>query len=928
MNIGLRQRLIILIFSGLFVAMAMIGTYRYFMEKQIMIDTARAQGEQSCKLMAELLGPPLQAGDVDSTNALVVNFMKSAEIQEVVILDRAGQEIVRRENPGAEKRIALPSRQILYRNTDFGKLSISVYPENMEKRLRMQALGVLVEYFIVFSIVAVILILSITRSITKPIKELSRTVKELIDGKDFTRRVEVRGHGEIGDLANGINYLIERLEQFIVEMGDIASQINKLSPRLIADAREVRKDAEAAAAATSTVSAAVSQMSSSLQSFSESAESLSTSAEETSSAILEMNASSQEVARHTHEFTSSVEDVTTSVTEMIASLREVGGNVESLSSAAEETSASTIQIESTVREVERAAQESSHLSHQVSREAQEIGVKSIEETRSAIDAIKEAVTRYSDLVLRLGKRSEEIGKILGVIVEVTEKTNLLALNASILAAQAGEHGKGFAVVAEEIKALADRTAASAQDIAKLITTVQKESREAVTAMSGSLEAVEEGVRRSREAGVALEKILQSSTRSAEMAAMIERAMNEQARGIKQVSDAVNNVKQMATQIMSATHAQTKGTEMILHASEGMRDIARQVKNAMVEQTRGGKQIVEASDNVTKRAGAIAGATREQRLSIRQILESMEQIQDLPRQTVRRVESMATAIETLGGQAELLNQELVTMIVKRGRHYVRGGTLNLSVIPFDTPQNIQRRFGPLLEYLNRATGRKLELTVAADFAQMLVDLAEQKTDMVFLTPLTYIQARKKIGVLPLVKALRDRMPFTHAVIVTRPDSGITSLQDLRGKRFAFGDKRSTSSFHVPRALLAAAGIMLEDLQEYAFLGQQDAIVKAVLAGEYDAGGIRERAGGMFENRGLAVLERSTEIPGRNICVSPQLDQQTSDLFKQALVALDHNTTEHASILGMIDADCMGFAVATDEEYDGLRNLMGKIQGAET
>ena len=98
-----------------------------------------------------------------------------------------------------------------------------------------------------------------------------------------------------------------------------------------------------------------------------------------------------------------------------------------------------------------------------------------------------------------------------MIVEVTERTNLLALNASILAAQAGEHGRGFAVVAEEIKALADRTAGSAQDITKLITAVQKETKEAVAAMSDSLAAVEEGVQRSQEAGAALDKILASST---------------------------------------------------------------------------------------------------------------------------------------------------------------------------------------------------------------------------------------------------------------------------------------------------------------------------------------------------------------------------------------------------------------------------------
>jgi methyl-accepting chemotaxis protein len=129
-------------------------------------------------------------------------------------------------------------------------------------------------------------------------------------------------------------------------------------------------------------------------------------------------------------------------------------------------------------------------------------------------------------------------------------------------------------------------------------------------MTDSLTAVKEGVSRSQDAGAALDKILTSSSRSAETANMIERAMAEQSRGIKQVSEAVGNVKQMMNQIATATQAQSKGSEMILTAAEGMRDIARQVKNAMTEQGRGGKQIAEAAENVTARAGTIA--SRHQR----------------------------------------------------------------------------------------------------------------------------------------------------------------------------------------------------------------------------------------------------------------------------------------------------------------------------
>ncbi len=665
MKIGIRQRLIFLLFSGLFLTMSLIGAYRYFMEKQAVLGNTRVQGEQSGKFMAEFAAPLLMTSDYSSLHYMARNFMHTPDGQEVVITDNGGRELVRVAKPSLdEKRISLGPFPITSNETTFGEMRIAVYPADLESRLRTYAVSAFIEHAFIFFILAGLLYFSVSRTVTGPVRELGSAVKDVIERKDFTRRADARRADEIGTLAAGLNYLIERLEQFVVDMSAIALRINDLSPRISTAIHEIQQNSAAESSTMANVVSSIGKMSSSVQSVAESAESLSTSAEESSSAILEMNASNQEVTRHTGELTSSVEDVTTSVMEMIAAIREVAQHIEAVSSAAEETSASAIQIEATVREVEQGAKESSRLSHQVSAEARDIGVRSIEKTAIAMNKIKESVTRYSDLVTRLGKRSEEIGKILGVIVEVTERTNLLALNASILAAQAGEHGKGFAVVAEEIKALAERTSGSAKDIAKLITSVQKEAKEAVAAMTDSLAAVDEGVSRSEEAGSALNKIVASSGRSAETANMIERAMTEQSRGVKQVSESVANVKQMMKQITSAMQAQSKGTEMILNAAEEMRDIARRVHNAMMEQERGGKQIAIAAENVTARAGKIAASTWEQGQVGSQVLEDMERVQDLPRRNMKRMESLAAEVKSLEEQTELLNRELVTMTVRK------------------------------------------------------------------------------------------------------------------------------------------------------------------------------------------------------------------------------------------------------------------------
>jgi phosphonate transport system substrate-binding protein len=382
---------------------------------------------------------------------------------------------------------------------------------------------------------------------------------------------------------------------------------------------------------------------------------------------------------------------------------------------------------------------------------------------------------------------------------------------------------------------------------------------------------------------------------------------------------------MMEQIAAATQAQNKGTEMILRTAEDMRDISRRVKTAMSEQGRGGQQIAAAADNVTARAGTIATGTREQRMAIVQILKSIERIQGLPRENRKRMEDLAAVLKALGEQADLLKQKFGGITVSKGRR--ANGKLLMGVIPLDAPAEMYRRFTPLADYLGRTIGRRVELSTAVDFAQTVSDLAEGSTDLAFLTPTTYIEAHRQCGAVLLVKALRKGAPSMHAAIVVRTDSGITRIEDLREKRVAFGDRMSTTSYLIPRFMLAEAGIGLNELSGYDFLGHHDDVAKAVLAGEYDAGGLRETAARLIEGRGLSVLKTSFEIPEFNICVSKDLDRTVAEELKKALLALDGSNKEHARLLSLIDPDYTGFAAAVDGDYDGIRKVVEQMGGAD-
>jgi phosphonate transport system substrate-binding protein len=127
------------------------------------------------------------------------------------------------------------------------------------------------------------------------------------------------------------------------------------------------------------------------------------------------------------------------------------------------------------------------------------------------------------------------------------------------------------------------------------------------------------------------------------------------------------------------------------------------------------------------------------------------------------------------------------------------------------------------------------------------------------------------------------------------------------------------------MLADAGIKLVDLKDYGFLGHHDDVARAVLAGEYDAGGLRESTAKEFEDRGLEVIKTSFEIPEFNICASKNVDEALIGQIKKSLIALNSTDKGHARLLSLIDQDYTGFAEAADNDYDAIRKAMETVPG---
>src|SRR5215467_4710899 len=186
--------------------------------------------------------------------------------------------------------------------------------------------------------------------------------------------------------------------------------------------------------------------------------------------------------------------------------------------------------------------------------------------------------------------------------------------------------------------------------------------------------------------------------------------------------------------------------------------------------------------------------------------------------------------------------IVTALIVAGcnKADISGGptskSLRMSMIPTTDPGKVIRESQPLITYLEREVGAKVELTVPTNYAAVVEAIANDQVDIAYLGGFTYVQASKRSGVVPLVQ--RERDTNFHSLFITHTESGINSLGDLKGHRFAFGDVNSTSGHLMPEYFMREAGIDAEVIAKAIYTGGHDGTALAVANKRVDAGALDE------------------------------------------------------------------------------------------
>lgn len=238
----------------------------------------------------------------------------------------------------------------------------------------------------------------------------------------------------------------------------------------------------------------------------------------------------------------------------------------------EETSAAVLSLAQSVQQVSGNAAESARVAEQ-SLAAAEKGQQAVAKAISSMNTLREQIQETSKRIKRLGESSQEIGEIVELISDITEQTNVLALNAAIQAASAGEAGRGFSVVAEEVQRLAERSADATKQIAAIVKTIQSDTHDTVAAMEVSTQGVVEGAKLSDAAGQTLAEIGSVSKTLAELIADISSTTKNQAESTARVAETMQDIKAISAQT-------TKGTQQTADSIGGMKQLAQDLKNSV------------------------------------------------------------------------------------------------------------------------------------------------------------------------------------------------------------------------------------------------------------------------------------------------------------------------------------------------------------
>lgn len=500
-----------------------------------------------------------------------------------------------------------------------------------------------------------------SRDISSPLRKVRRMAAAMAEG-DFSDESHVFGDDEISTLGRSfaasrknLRTLMERISGTGHVVAEGVRVISQGADSLIARAHE-QSDL------TRNSSTSVSAVRNGAVSVLASAEAVTAGATDTTSRASELQASAEEVARSMDHLTESVEKISSSILQMSSSAVEMSRRTDVLAHIGEEVSTFVTEMDSTVTELQRNANATAEISNDVRSSAAE-GTEAVQRSVSSSQTATEVTQRASQVIHELTGRISQITEILRVIEEIAGQTNLLSLNAAIIAAQAGEEGAGFTVVADEIRELATRTRKSVTEISTIVRAIQQGSSQAVTAIEEGVARVSENLRTAREASATLVRIESSAQNSYDMSKKMAAALDQQASAARHLRDATVTMSDHIHEINRATQEQAESASMLANETERVRDIAFQVKSSTEQQSTAARGITLAMSDVTADMITIRDLLQSQLDDASRIETAAEQILSIAASNDSIAREFSMTLQQLLERGEIFESEVAKFRLK-------------------------------------------------------------------------------------------------------------------------------------------------------------------------------------------------------------------------------------------------------------------------